>query len=354
MKKILFASSAIVAVAFAGQASASEPIKLSVGGYMEQWAGFADQDLDAAGGRVNAFQSDTEVYFTGSTTLDNGIEIGARIELEGETSTDQVDEQFLFVNGGFGRIEMGKNDSAADAMGVTAPSVGPVGPNDGGMEDWVNMTVIDTVPSSGDQNRVTYYTPNFGGFQAGVSFADDSRTNGTFDKTVTTSGTSTTVGGLTSDTSGAGDNIVSAAVAYSNDFDGFSLGLSLEGENQGEGNWYGAGVNVGFGNFTVGGSYGTKEEDYGLTSRNSTAGLDDTDAFDLGVSYAMDAASVSATYAYQETGSTETQGAALGMSYTLGAGVAWQSSVFWFDDDKAGTASDNDGYGAVTGLKLSF
>ena len=117
MKKILFASSAIVAVAFAGQASASEPIKLSVGGFMEQWVGFADQDLDAAGGRVNAFQSDTEVYFTGSTTLDNGIEIGARIELEGESSTDQVDEQFLFVNGGFGRIEMGKNDSAADAMG---------------------------------------------------------------------------------------------------------------------------------------------------------------------------------------------------------------------------------------------
>ncbi|OSQ31689.1 porin [Thalassospira sp. MCCC 1A03138] len=350
MKKILFASSAIVAVAFAGQASASEPIKLSVGGYMEQWAGFADQDLDSAGGRVNAFQSDTEVYFTGSTTLDNGIEIGARIELEGETSTDQVDEQFLFVNGGFGRIEMGKNDSAADAMGVTAPSVGPVGPNDGGMEDWVNMTVIDTVPSSGDQNRVTYYTPNFGGFQAGVSFADNSQTNGSLNVSTTAGSQSI----YASDTSGNGDNVLSAAVAYSNDFDGFSLGLSLEGENQGEGNWYGVGANVGFGNFTVGGSYGRKEDDYGLSSRNSTTGLDDTDAFDLGVSYAMDAASVSATYAYQETGSTETQGAALGLSYTLGAGVAWQSSVFWFDDDKAGAASDNDGYGAVTGLKLSF
>ncbi len=39
MKKILVASSSLVAVACAGQASASEPIKLSVGGYMEQWAG---------------------------------------------------------------------------------------------------------------------------------------------------------------------------------------------------------------------------------------------------------------------------------------------------------------------------
>ena len=194
MKKILFASSAIVAVAFAGQASASEPIKLSVGGYMEQWIGFADEDAPGGAGRVNAFQSDTEVYFDGRTTLDNGIEIGAHIELEGESSSgDQVDEQFLFVNGGFGRIEIGKNDSAADSMAVSAPRVGPVGPNDGGIEDWYNEAgIIDTAPSSGDQNRATYYTPSLGGFQAGVSFADDSGQN---------------------DASGDCDNIVSAAIA---------------------------------------------------------------------------------------------------------------------------------------------
>jgi len=321
MKKILFASSAIVAVAFAGQASASEPIKLSVGGYMEQWIGFADEDAPGTAGRVNAFQSDTEVYFSGSTTLDNGIEIGARIELEGETSDDQIDEQFLFVNGGFGRIELGKNDSAADSMAISAPRVGPVGPNDGGIEDWYNEAgVIDTAPSSGDQNRVTYFTPSLGGFQAGVSFADDSGQN---------------------DASGNGDNIVSAAIAYDADFDGFSLGLSVEGENQDEDDWYGAGVNVGFGNFTVGGSYGHVEPDAG----------EETDAFDLGVSYAMDAASVSATYAYQEEGDEELQAASVGLNYTLGAGVSWQSSVFWFDEE---SATDNEGYGVVTGIALNF
>ena len=35
MKKILFASSALVAVAVAGNAQASEKIQLEVGGYME-------------------------------------------------------------------------------------------------------------------------------------------------------------------------------------------------------------------------------------------------------------------------------------------------------------------------------
>ena len=56
-----------------------------------------------------------------------------------------------------------------------------------------------------------------------------------------------------------------------------------------------AGVNVGFGNFTVGGSYGHTEDDYGLNEDGQ-----DLDAFDVGVSYAIDAASVSLSYGYED------------------------------------------------------
>ncbi len=338
MKKILVASTALVAVAFAGQASASEKIKLSVGGYMEQWAGFTDEDNTAAGGRVNAFQSDTEIHFKGSTTLDNGIEVGATVELEGETSGDQIDEQYLYVNGGFGQVKLGKDDSAADDMGITAPAVGPVGVNDGDMSNWANAYLIDTVRSSGDQNRLTYYTPSFGGFRAGVSYADDSNRNGAngYDNQA-----------------GSGDNIVSAGVEYLGDFDGWSLGVSATGEESGEGAWYGAGVNVGFGNFTVGGSYGHTEDDYGLNLESDGSNGQELDAFDVGVSYAMDAAAVSATYGYEDFGDGEIQAVDLGLAYTLGAGVAWKSSVFWFDQENDGEA-DNDGYGVVTGIRLDF
>ncbi|WP_412777727.1 porin [Thalassospira lucentensis] len=353
MKKILVASSALVAVGFAGAAQASEPISLSVGGYMEQWAGIADSDGEAK----NAFQSDSEIYFRGKTTLDNGIEIGAVVELEAETSSDQVDEQYIFVNGGFGRFEIGKNDSAADAMGVTAPSVGPVGVNDGDMTAWVSgVSLIDTVPSSGDQNRVTYYTPVLGGFRAGFSYADQSETNGSFDKEVTTnSDGDDVVGGLHSDSAGDGMNIVSVGLEYSADFDAFSLGLSAEGENEGEGNWYGVGANVGFGNFTVGSSWGHTEDDYGVSEDAAAGNGGDVDAYDFGVSYAMDAASISLGYAYQddETNDTETQAVDLGLAYTLGAGVAWKSSIFWGEDDVAG-GDTTDGYGLVTGLRLDF
>jgi predicted porin len=352
MKKILIATSALVAVAVAGQAQASEKIKLSVGGYMEQWAGIASQD-DAFDNK-NAFQSDTEIHFKGSTTLDNGIEVGAAIELEGESSASMVDEQYLYINGSFGQIKLGQEDGAAADMAITAPAVGPVGVNDGDLTNWISLgtsgAVPDTVWDGGDYKRATYYTPVLGGFRAGVSYAASSNSeSGANDSTTT------------------GDEVVSAGVEYNADFDGVSLGLSAVGEHQGEGEWFSVGTSIGFGNFTVGASYGQKDKDFGV-NENGTAFADDTTAFDVGVAYAMDAAKVSLSYAHSEaytrTSSTDTPANAaagndvdtvdLGLAYALGAGVDWKTSIFWFDSDGRGATADNDGYGAVTGIKLSF
>ncbi|PKR54656.1 porin [Thalassospira marina] len=346
MKKILIATSALVAVAVAGQAQASEKIKLSVGGYMEQWAGVASQD--DAFDNINAFQSDTEVYFSGSTTLDNGIEVGAMIQLEGETSGDQIDEQYLYVNGSFGQFRMGEGDGAAAAMGITAPAVGPVGVNDGDLSNWVSVTMPDTVWDAGDDPKVTYYTPVMGGFRVGVSYTDssDAKNDGPGNDT----GQNTT-GGMP---------VVSLGVEYNGDFDGVSLGLSAVGEHQGDGEWYSFGTSVGFGNFTVGGSYGVKTEGHGL-NENAADRADDTTGFDIGVAYKLDAASISLSYANGDIVSnaagdgSDIDTVDLGLAYALGAGVDWKTSIFWFNSDaKTAAGTDNDGYGAVTGIKLSF
>ncbi|MDP2699230.1 porin [Thalassospira sp.] len=347
MKKILVASSALVAVAFAGQASASEPIKLSVGGYMEQWAGVADQENGFAS--RNAFQSDTEVHFKGSTTLDNGIEIGAAIELEGQGgASNQVDEQYLYVNGGFGQVKLGAEDGAAADMATLAPSTGAVIAQDGDLGNWVDISTPNAnylgagggADAASDSKRVTYYTPVLGGFRAGISYADsiNSETN----NTVTDN-----------------DSRVSAGVEYKGDFDAVSVKVSAVGEDDqaSEGQWWHVGANVGFGNFTVGASYGIQDSEF--NAGTSTGNDQEVEGYDLGVSYKMDAATVSATY----YGETEEQGVgagedsldvvALGLTYTLGAGVEWRSSVFWFENDRV-AAADNEGYGLVTGIKLSF
>ena len=80
MKKSLLATTALAAlgaVAVAGPAVAAEKIKVSVGGYMEQWFGFADNKNNVAP-NTDGFdqQSDGEIHFKGSTTLDNGIKVG--------------------------------------------------------------------------------------------------------------------------------------------------------------------------------------------------------------------------------------------------------------------------------------
>ena len=360
MKKILVASSALVAVGFAGAAQASEPISLSVGGYMEQWAGAVSEDTEAAGGSKNAFQSDTEIHFSGSTMLDNGIEIGAKVELEGEnsqarnsaddgsTGVTNVDEQYLYVNGGFGQIKLGAEDGPAADMSITAPSVGPAGVNDGDAPNYANMSgaVADNVWDDGDAKKLTYYTPFIGGFRAGISYTDDDTSEN-------------------NDTANGGDNVVSAGVEFNHDFDGVALAVSATGEQKGEGKWYHVGGTVGFGNFTVGTSYGEKDADYGFGD-NAITTEDDDMGWDVGVSYAMDAATVSLAYMYSEVGVDSSTGATsgtndvntvdLGMAYTLGAGVTWKSSVFWFDIDRATTSTggDNEGFGAITGLVLSF
>ncbi len=352
MKKILVASSALVAVAFAGQASASEKISLSVGGYMEQWAGVASQD-NAYASR-NAFQSDTEVHFKGSTTLDNGIEVGASIELEGEggNSGSMIDEQYLYVNGGFGQVKLGAEDGAANDMSILAPSTGPVNAQDGDLSNWVSLSTnyANYYSQGGDAKRVTYYTPVLGGFRAGVSYTDD--------KTSENNDTATT-----------NNSVVSLGLEYKGDFDGVSVAVAATGEQDqaSEGQWYHVGGTVGFGNFTVGASYGVADDEISAGNRNAKDR--EQDGYDVGVSYAMDAATVSATY-YHETeeqgtggGEDELDVVHLGLSYTLGAGVEWKSSVFWFDNARSASSTirgtgelstDNDGYGVVTGLKLTF
>ena len=171
---------------------------------------------------------------------------------------------------------------------------------------------------------------------------------------------------------------VSATGEYTNPRSGSSAALSgIELDN---GKSYTIGANVGFGNFTVGGSYGASDEWYNSSvdaaelnadGTTSAAAADigaDRKGFDLGVSYSMDAATVALTYAWEERenyevgGNTlvsdgtedEIQALSLGMNYTLGAGVIWQSNVFWTEMDADDNADDGDAYGVITGIRLVF
>src|SRR3546814_20760154 len=69
---------------------------------------------------------DAEIWFNIRSVLDNGTVIGGRIELEGSTESDQIDESYLFVEKhDLGRIEVGSTDIVPNQMLYGTPNAIP-------------------------------------------------------------------------------------------------------------------------------------------------------------------------------------------------------------------------------------
>jgi hypothetical protein len=208
MKKTLLATTALVAGgAIATPATAADPIKLELRGYYQFMivVGHTDRDLTGAtlaGGqsyRPENFKYEGEIWFTGTTKLDNGTSIGVRIELEGWSqntgvsaanatgSLDQIDEEYIFAFGDWGRIEFGGTDSASFKMQYSSPSAligwgfndhnfnffgnGFAASNGGGRGGNILGTgAAQNAGYSGDATKFTYFTPRFAGFQFGLSY----------------------------------------------------------------------------------------------------------------------------------------------------------------------------------------
>src|SRR4051812_23965123 len=104
MRRILLGSTALVATGLlAAEAHAADnAVKLGFAGRYEGAAGMIfsqdsdDESVDDS--RDHVFKQDIEVHFQGEGVLDNGLTVGARIELEGQNQgDDQIDETFAFV-----------------------------------------------------------------------------------------------------------------------------------------------------------------------------------------------------------------------------------------------------------------
>ena len=375
MKKLLVASTALVAFAAVNSAQAADPIKLSLGGFMEQWVGYAKNDEN---GTANNYaevleQSDTEIYFTGSTKLDNGLTVGVVVQKEADRGNSGQDDVFMSVKSdALGEVRLGATKGSSYTLSHTAPDVG-VGLNDGDLNNWFTNTngilaVTNTEWAAGDGgnhndgNKVVVYTPNLGGFQAGFSYGLAAA--GVYNTDVNT---------LTD----GNDYVVDAALAYNGDFGGVSVGAdvsyvkvsrggagavnttnSTSGDGYDSSMWRG-GLNIGVAGFTFGGSY-AKDKDYaGIKNR-------DAEAWDLGVSYATGPYSVSLTYISNEideaTGVTSTNlqdtvdAFELAGTYDMGAGVTLVGSILNADleDGSNVKTAENNAWGVIGGLKVSF
>ena len=121
MNRILLGTTALaVAIGAPLAASAADKISLSLGGYYRFFGVVGSQDdgtgEPGAGIREHGVAREGEVYFQGKTKLDNGITVGVTVQLEAETSGDQIDESYIYFDGFFGRLELGSEDEAPEQM----------------------------------------------------------------------------------------------------------------------------------------------------------------------------------------------------------------------------------------------
>jgi hypothetical protein len=373
MKKQLLTTTSLVAagvLAISGAAIAGKP-KLTVGGNTHQIIGVGENDsaFDATNGARVGFDqhSDTEIHFKGSVTLDNGIRITTRTELEGNSAGgsgagDNIDENWMRISGGFGEIRLGSHDLAAQAMttgfyGSYSTNVGLSSAFD--TTDWINgpgathvAGIIQRVDISSDSEGATYYTPRMSGFQAGVSYMparNEDVSNTRELKNVDTDGISLGLN-FVKNMGGVG---VGVAVGYT---------TSNEATvNLDDTEIFGIGVRLDFQGFRISMSH-NETEDQGTVLNTAAQGVK---SFEAGVRYTFGANAASATYTHAESNSRavardndESETMMLSYRRTLGPGVTWSVNAIFadFEDGLATPAAgtENDGQAFVTGLRIGF
>jgi predicted porin len=367
----------------ASPAAAEDPISLNVGGYYQSVVSFVDQDV--AGGTPDfheiSVRQEGEVQFTGSTTLDNGLTIGINIQLEAVAQGDQLDEQFVYFSGDWGRVNIGAENSASYLMAYGAPGVGlgVNSPNFYLFSPQGSARTANFTTAVSDANKLTYFSPRFSGFQLGVSYTPN---------TSDTAGDRQTFGLTTDNDMGDQSNFISIGANFVESFNGVDIAISGvyelgSSENDStatatltftsipavgdaltdvltavtttttgvadDDEAWAIGINVGFSGFTVGGSYG--EDNNGVSANRDSTG------WDVGASYSTGPWGISLGYFHSETevaaGDDERDLVEAGVSYALGPGITIVGSLQYFDEDNT-SVPDTDGWAAAIMSKLSF
>lgn len=372
MKKLLMSGAAVFALASVAGSAQAEGLTLDISGHFKSYAVFADQDEAAATDlRDLDFRKETEVHFTGETTLDNGLTVGAHIELDvdREENTDEiVEESYLYMSGGWGRVNFGEEDGAAYLLQVAAPSADS---NIDGLRQYINsldlsanggnMTVdrldYDMAPT-GRANKLTYFTPVFNGFQVGATFTP-SVSDADLD------GTAAAVADNTDDQFGSSYEI---AFRYEGDFDGvgvtFGAGYvyaeqefddaapdALDDDFDG----FNVGLDLDIGAFGLGASYSDVN--------NGVSDDGDTDIFVLGADYVtgpyklglsyydrQDEQNAPAAGGAEDIDTTRITG---GVSYEYGPGMSFRGSISMVDVEETGV-DDYDAYQIAIGTQVKF
>ena len=373
--------------AFSGaDAVAAEKVKLGLGGYFIWAAGVSDSDSDMHKnqGSLNMI-SDSEIYFRGNTTLDNGIRIDVIVQLETDQASSAaggsgnvIDESYIKVGNlkQWGEFRLGSTKQAHFLFRAMGPHVSTiVNATNGDLSSYFvpSLTALKGAGTffnhegGADRMLAAYVTPNLNGFQGGISY--------------TPSQTNTNAPPQTKGMEAAEADNVSLGANYKGKFGDASVAVSggytkVDGK-KGAGAEYTTlqgGLKVSFAGFSIGGHWAEREDDTAMSE------VDNREGYMAGIGYKTGPWNVALTWLNttddqtDATGEIEHNQYTLGMTYSLGAGVVVGASVFSIDlqdeklmtqtagadtesaddDEFVSAAKDNEGWGALAGIRVNF
>tara|TARA_B100000963_G_scaffold312331_1_gene289706 strand:+ start:953 stop:2011 length:1059 start_codon:yes stop_codon:yes gene_type:complete len=152
------------------------PMAVTVGGFYNSVV--YSQDVDGTDTRDIGIHNDAEIIFKGKGKAKNGIEIGFRVQLEAEGSDekDHIDENYIYVKGDFGKVEIGAENNAAYKQQVMAPKFLGWKTYDNNFKTWAEVSDFDKPHLDGvdsDALKINYYSPKINGFQFSYSVTPD-------------------------------------------------------------------------------------------------------------------------------------------------------------------------------------
>lgn len=377
MRKILLATTALVAFAGAAQAAES-PIQVTLGGSVDFRAALfneADQVLNnnAAGSITTRRRGDFQTVYDLTVAADGkaagGIQYGALIDLNNDNKdteaarTLDMDQAYVWMSGAFGKVLMGDEHGATDLF-VYAPTVG-AGQIDG---DYTAFTDANTlarfqptyINMTENNTKVTYYTPKVGNsshkVQLGASFTPNEEQGNAV--------ATRDIGGY--------KNAYEIAAQYTGTFSPVSVVLSPmvaigDGEDSAVARDYtawGIGGQAMYAGFTLGSSY----VDAGRLNTTRTENKSQN-VWNVGLKYEFDKAAVAVNYMDGEgyynqlttLPATSTrvyvdnfEALGMGATYTWFPGLTTAADAVFFDQNRADTARNNTGHVLMLSQKMTF
>jgi hypothetical protein len=360
MKKILLAGTAIVGVAMLSQPAKAD-LKLDLQGYFRGYAVYTDNQTaadkpgsTAANNKLSkfSFMRDNEVHFTGQTTLDNGLTVGVHNEIKlgnesggtgavpfaseqhdpfgypGDSPT-MTDETYAYFQGEWGRVNVGSEDGAAYLLQVAAPSAdsnidglrvyisgfdqatwtgSSAGTGLGG--NAVNLSLGYDNADFRQSERLTYLTPKWNGFQAGVSYAAVPGMQNTFGGTY---------GQPVNSNVGQFKDLWEAAARWDGEFSGFGI--------------------------SIGGGYAGASTQNSAGSGAGALGSKDLQTWDGGVNFTWQQFSLGGAYKWSNTGTSSSTATGNADMHVWDIGLGWDNGPWHAGASYYDAHYDNNAYG---------